>query len=132
MQGWTARGAPVELTPRQESLVCALLSRRPALLPVRGYGSGWSTALATAARYDRARGRGRPLRDDPGPDDPGLLAPESELRGMSDYLTASGAPENVREWYEFAMQPQVRRMLEFDAQAKELKRQGVDVASLPA
>lgn len=103
MKGWTASGVPVELTTRQEALVRALLSRRPASLPARGYGSGWSTALATAARYDRARGQGRPLRDDPGPDDPGEFAPEGELREMSAHLGAAGAPDNVREWYDLAI-----------------------------
>jgi len=112
VKGWTTRGTPVVLTRWQEAAVRALLSRRPASLPARGYGAGWSTALTTAARYDRARGKGRPLRDDPGPDDPGLLAPEPELREMSDRLAASGAPESVREWYGLMMQPKVRQVVE--------------------
>lgn len=99
MKGWTASGDPVDLTPHQEILVRALLSRRPASLPARGYGYGWSTVLATAARYDRARGHGRPLSDDPGPDDPGAFAPESELRDVAAQVTGS-----VRDWYETTIQ----------------------------
>lgn len=99
MKGWTTRGTPVVLTRWQEAAVRALLSRRPASLPARGYGAGWSTALTTAARYDHARGLGRPLRDDPGPDDPGEFAPVSELREMADCLNAAGMPESVQDWY---------------------------------
>lgn len=99
MKGWTPGGTEVELTRHQEALVGALLSRRAALLPPRGYGYGWSTALATAARYDRARGMGTPLPDDPGPDDPGEFAPLELLGTMAGHLELAGAPENVREWY---------------------------------
>lgn len=52
MKGWTPDGRAVELTSRQAECVSALLSRYPATLPARARGFGWSTALATAARYD--------------------------------------------------------------------------------
>jgi hypothetical protein len=54
MNGWTPDGRAVELTPRQAESVSALLSRDPATLPPRPHGSGWSTVLATAARYDKS------------------------------------------------------------------------------
>ena len=99
MKGWTPDGREVGLTPRQEALVGALLSRHPALLPARGYGYGWSTILATAARYDSARRSGDPLPEDPGPADPGRFAAVEVLREMADCLNAAGAAESVQEWY---------------------------------
>lgn len=53
MKGWTPGGDEVTLTARQEECVLALIGRAPALLPERGRGWGWSTVLATAARYDQ-------------------------------------------------------------------------------
>jgi hypothetical protein len=52
VKGWTKDGSEVELTPGQEMLVGALLSRESVTLPERPMGSGWSTVLATAARMD--------------------------------------------------------------------------------
>jgi hypothetical protein len=95
VKGWTPAGTPVELTPRQETLVRALLSRRPATLPARGYGSGWSTVLATAARYDKARRSGRPLKGEPELDDPQQRAPSEVLSEMGAVTTGT-----VQEWYE--------------------------------
>jgi hypothetical protein len=68
MRGWTALGLPVELTGDQENAVLLLLAwDRGAHIQLKtwGRGSGKSTVLATAARYGRARARGRPLRGDP-------------------------------------------------------------------
>lgn len=69
MKGWNLSGEPVELTPWQEEVVCALLSwdesKHGITLHPCGRGSGKSVVLYTAGRYARARAKGRPLRDDP-------------------------------------------------------------------
>jgi hypothetical protein len=69
VKGWTLAGEPVDLRPWQEDAVRALLAwderQIGAVLRPQGHGAGTSVVLYTAGRYARARGRGRPLRDDP-------------------------------------------------------------------
>ena len=57
MNGWTQDGREVELTKWQEKAVRQLLagSTRRVQVVSRGRQFGWSTVLATAARYDRLR-----------------------------------------------------------------------------
>ncbi|HMG63950.1 MAG TPA: hypothetical protein VK599_13460 [Streptosporangiaceae bacterium] len=58
MKGWDLSGKPVELTGWHEGGPAVTLASR-------GKGGGKSVMLYTAARYARARAKGRPLRDDP-------------------------------------------------------------------
>jgi len=67
--GWNLAGEPVTLERWQEDAVRSLLAwddtkAGVTLMPV-ARGAGKSVVLYTAGRYARARGKGRPLRDDP-------------------------------------------------------------------
>jgi len=69
VKGWNLAGEPVDLMPWQEEAVRSLLAWDAAktgvtLMP-EARGAGKSVVLYTAGRYARARGKGRPLRDDP-------------------------------------------------------------------
>lgn len=68
MKGWTPTGTEVELAPQQEIAVREILAwdhEHAVLLVTLGRGGGKSVIIATVARYDGARSRGRMLPDDP-------------------------------------------------------------------
>jgi hypothetical protein len=68
VKGWTPNGTEVELAPQQEIAVREILAwdhEHGVFLVTLGRQGGKSVIIATAARYDEARSRGRMLADDP-------------------------------------------------------------------